>query len=149
MSLLNSIIHLLDGNHQSAPQRQQPTPAHNAQQAQPQSQPDPRMYEDNSFSGNPRNFLTANPRFTFYEDGTFTPPANNRPRLYEDGSGVNLGHIPSSQLNLGVNSHPIQGGFPQLPMRPQILQGGLPNQGPQNLGHMNPQLHDNGYFWNN
>ena len=41
-----------------------------------------KMYEDQSFQGNPRQFMQQNPGFQFYEDGSFAPPqAMQYPRV--------------------------------------------------------------------
>lgn len=33
-----------------------------------------KMYEDQSFQGDPRQFMMANPSYRFYEDNSFSPP---------------------------------------------------------------------------
>lgn len=73
MHLLHFIQSLLGGNQQ---QGQAPVPARAPRprtQAQINSAPF-KMYEDNSFQGNPRQFMATHPGYTFYEDNTFTAP---------------------------------------------------------------------------
>lgn len=37
-----------------------------------------KMYEDQSFQGDPRQFMQQNPGYQFYEDGSFAPPKRQR-----------------------------------------------------------------------
>lgn len=84
-----------------------------------------------------------------------------QPQMWEDGSGINMGQMSPQQLNLGVNSQPVQGAG-SFPLQSGI-QGGTYNPGytplqnngfgpggnPQMYGHQNPQVKDYGYYWNN
>jgi hypothetical protein len=81
MDLLGQLMKQLG---QPAPQQRggQPAPAGAQKQF--------KMYEDQSFQGDPRQFIQQNPGFKFYEDGSFAPP-QARPQqkpfqMYEDGS---------------------------------------------------------------
>lgn len=78
MSLLNQLIQTLTG------QGVQPR-----SQAQIQAAPF-KMYEDNSYQGDPRGFQSLNPGYTFYEDNTFSAPKApiTRPSLRRMPSGM-------------------------------------------------------------
>jgi hypothetical protein len=67
-----------------------------------------RMFEDQSFQGNPRQFLQQNPRVRFYEDNSFTPDNQITNRL------VQQGQLPQNQMEVypqGVGPYQAQVGI--------------------------------------
>lgn len=91
MAFLNDLINLLGGGqkpqaYKAKDGRSVPLPAkamvqdgqpggYPAVRSQQQIQASPfKMYEDNSYQGDPRGFQNLNPGYRFYEDNTFSAP---------------------------------------------------------------------------
>lgn len=76
MSLLRKLYdqaNMFDGGKTASnPRGNQPLPK--AMPMQPMAQKPLKMYEDQSFEGDPTSFRTANPEYKFYEDNTFSAP---------------------------------------------------------------------------
>lgn len=148
MNLLHQLANLL-GHHQPAGQTalqgaQQPQPLRTQQQVRGAPF---KMYEDNSFEGNPAAFQKANPNFKFYEDNTFSEPdmSFGQPNTQQQPSALQT-LLQGGQYNPGFT--PLQNSGQGGPGYSANLQPTPYNQGPQNLGHKNPQLKDLGYFYN-
>lgn len=139
MNLLHQLANLL-GNHQPTGQAVAHGAAQGVHQAQPNQEYEKYLY--NNQDADRQNRVMTQAQF----NQNFQPNMNlGQPNTQQQPSALQT-LLQGGQYNPGFT--PLQSSGQGGPGYSANLQPTPYNQGPQNLGHKNPQLKDLGYFYN-